>query len=111
MVEASSRSEELIRQKIITAIIPRRIVYFKGHKDEPHSTMITQICRDYETLTGFFHGESATRTIWNLSNLHVIRGCVNPATEQLIFATSMTGPHNYFGWIDPKKSYTIHFQN
>lgn len=59
--------------------------------------------------------ECATRTLLNLYNLHACRGLVSttPASaaaaerRTLDFSSSMSGPHHYFGWIDPHDSYVI----
>lgn len=87
----------------------KRIAYFIGHKEQPLSAMIVQICMNYETFSKIlFEGEGATRTLINLYNLHTVRGALN-SEKQLIYKTSMSGPHHYFGWIDPTKSHTISF--
>lgn len=89
-----------------TSTTPRRLVYFRGHQDEVGSAMITQLCRDYETLSKLWEGESATRTLLNLYNLFAVRGMLS-ASGALEFRTSMSGPHHYFGWVDPCKQYVI----
>lgn len=88
-----------------TSTEPKRIIYFKGHKDQPRSALITQVCRDYETVSALLRGESATRTLLNLYNLHACRGALEG--ERLVFRTSMSGPHHYFGWVDPRKHHVI----
>ena len=46
----------------------------------------------------------------NLFNLYAVRGCVSRDNELLI-NTSMTGPHHYFGSMDPNKTYIIKILN
>src|SRR5262249_30248602 len=48
------------------------------------------------------------RTILNLYNLHAVRGLLADDAS-LIFPSSMSGPHHYFGWINPRKHHTIDF--
>lgn len=68
--------------------------------------MICQLFRDYETFSKLFSGESATRTLLNLYNLHAVRGQID-SKGALVFETSMSGPHHYFGWIDPKEYHIL----
>lgn len=89
-----------------TSDITKRLIYFIGHPDQDKSVLICKICRDYETMSRIYSGEFALRTLLNLYNLHAVRGILND-DNQLIFNTSMSGPHHYFGWIDPRKSYVL----
>lgn len=89
----------------VTSIDPKRLIYFCGHKNQNKSALITRVCRNYETISTLFAGELATRTLWNLYNLHDVRG--QTQNGELILRTSMSGPHHYFGWIDPYKSHII----
>ena len=72
----------------------KRLIYFKGHNKQKNSVLITQICKNYETCSKIFTGECASRTFWNLYNLHTVRGLLNTNNE-LIYTTSMSGPHHY----------------
>jgi hypothetical protein len=87
-----------------------RIVYFKGHKNQPESAMITKIYKHYETFSSLFRleFECSSRTILNLYNLHAVRGCLD-INNQLILQTSMSGPHHYFGFINASNLHTIRF--
>jgi len=88
----------------------KRIIYFEGHPKENNSIMITKICDGYETISKFFTtGECATRTLLNLYNLHAIRGTL--IDGKLDINSSMSGPHHYFGFIDPFKAHTIIIDN
>ena len=88
---------------------PKRLIYFTGHPSHPRSAMVTQVCRDYETLTGLGHAECATRTLSNLYNLHVARGLLTTPHHRMEFASSMSGPHHYLGWLDPTQRLSIRF--
>jgi len=90
----------------ITNTVPKRIIYFRGHDKQLNSVMITRVCKNYETICGLLEGESATRTLLNLYNLHTVRGCLD-RNNQLILDESMSGPHHYFGYIDPKAVHII----
>lgn len=57
---------------IETSSIPKRLIYFKGHPKQSSSALITRICKNYETISDIFTGECATRTLWNLYNLHAV---------------------------------------
>ena len=89
-----------------TSCDTKRVIYFKGHANQKKSALITKVCKDYETLSAIYKGESATRTLWNLYNLHTVRGPLN-SNGELISKSSMSGPHDYFGWIDPKLCYSL----
>lgn len=89
-----------------TSVDARRYVLFKGHKDQAKSAMVTQLARDYETFTGLLRGESATRTLMNLCNLHAVRGRLD-RDGKLVVASSMSGPHHYLGWLDPTQTLTV----
>lgn len=104
-------SDEVTHSKVfLSKPETKRLVYFIGHKDEPNSALITQVCKDFETFSALLHGECATRTLSNLYNLHALRGVIN-SDGSLCFKTSMSGPHHYFGWLDPRKQYTIEFED
>jgi hypothetical protein len=94
--------------EIVTSDKSKRLIYFVGHKKQEKSALITKVCKNYETLSTLYKGEFVTRTLSNLYNLHAVRGKRNEK-EELIFDTSMSGPHHYFGWIDPRKYHTIEF--
>lgn len=94
--------------EIVTSDKTKRLIYFRGHKEQKNSALITRVCKNYETVCTLLNGECATRTLSNLYNLHAVRGNRNIQGE-LIFDTSMSGPHHYLGWIDPTKSHTIDF--
>lgn len=96
--------------EIVTSDKSKRLIYFIGHRYHKNSALITKVCKNYETLSTFYKGEIATRTLSNLYNLHAVRGKKDEKGE-LIFDTSMSGPHHYFGWIDPTKYHTIEFNN
>lgn len=93
----------------VTSIDPKRLIYFKGHTDQVNSAMITRVCKDHETVSKILTGEFASRTLSNLYNLHAARGIVR--NGQLDIKSSMTGPHHYFGFLDPKHCHTIDFHN
>ena len=100
-------SDEVTHSKVfLSKPETKRLVYFIGHKDEPNSALITQVCKDFETFSALLYGENSTRTLSNLYNLHAVRGAINSGGH-LCFQTSMSGPHHYFGWLDPRKQYTI----
>jgi hypothetical protein len=94
---------------IETSTIPKRIIYFRGHSEEPGSALITRVCKNYETISALFTGESATRTLLNLYNLHTVRGILDPETRRLQLESSMSGPHHYYGFIMPTNAHTITF--
>lgn len=92
----------------VTSPITKRLIYFKGHIQEPKSLLVCQVCRDHETLSELLpKGQCALRTLMNLSNLRVVRGCLDPHTRRLDLSTSMTGPHHYLGYIRPEGRYII----
>ncbi len=90
---------------IVTSKEAKRLIYFKGHKDQPNSALITRVCKDYETVSKILTGEFASRTLSNLYNLHAARGVVRDG--QLDVRSSMSGPHHYFGFLDPTHCHTI----
>lgn len=88
----------------------KRLIYFIGHPNEEKSALITLICDGYETISKLLMtGECATRTLLNLYNLHVVRG--NLIDGKLDLDSSMSGPHHYFGFIDPYRAYKIIIEN
>jgi hypothetical protein len=112
-----------------TSTRTKRIIYFQGHREAPRSALICQLAAGYESISALLPhvsptpgsgggGEGATRTLLNLYNLHAVRGLLeeegeggggvsSPRARTLEFRTSMTGPHHYFGWIDPRAWYVI----
>ena len=88
----------------VTSVTAMRLLFFKGCSEEEDSALVTRVCKDYETISAVHRGECATRTFLNLYNLRAVRG---PVKGQLVANASMSGPHHYFGWIDPRKSYTL----
>eukprot|EP00122_Pirum_gemmata_P009346 Pgem_evm1s8636 len=93
----------------ITKTETKRIIYFRGFKHEKNSVLITKVCNDFETFSALPIGESASRTLWNLYNLHAVRGCL--IEDKLDFLSSMSGPHHYFGWISPRDYHIITPEN
>ena len=88
----------------------KRLIYFRGHHLQPKSALITLICKQYETLSTILSlsdMECATRTLSNLYNLHAVRGNLNSEGE-LVLSSAMSGPHHYFGYIDPYAAHTVH---
>lgn len=106
-MESSQRDP---KTKQVTKVKPKRIIYFKGHRLQHNSALITQLCRGYKTMPALykFEVECATRTLMNLYNLHAVRGCMNEQRE-LVFETSMSGPHHYYGYIEPTRYHIIQF--
>jgi len=90
---------------IVTANEPKRLIYFRGHPDQPNSALISRVCKDYETVSKILTGSSATKTLYNLCNLHAVRGCVRDG--KLDVHSSMSGPHHYFGSLDPRHAHTV----
>jgi hypothetical protein len=89
-----------------TATETKRVIYFRGHKDqESPSVLVCQLCKGYETVSASLQGESALRTLLNLYNLYAVRGALND--DALVFSTSMSGPHHYFGFIDATRHHVI----
>ena len=93
-----------------TSTKTKRLLHFSGHPSQNNSQLITRICKDYETISSICSGECATRTMLNLFNLYAVRGCVSKHNELLI-NTSMSGPHHYFGSIEPNRTYIIKILN
>lgn len=93
----------------VTFTEPKRLIYFIGHPNEKNSALITQICNNYSTIFELYNSECATRTLYNLYNLHAVRGLLD--NGKLIFNSSMSGPHHYFGYINPTKCHTIKIVN
>lgn len=89
---------------IETDINVKRCIYFKGHRDEKDSAHIAGVCTDCSTLPSL-NLECATRTLLNLYNLHTVRG--NIINNTLDIKSSMSGPHMYYGHLDPKKRYIL----
>lgn len=88
----------------------KRLIYFHGHQEQINSVLICQICEGYETFSKILlNGESATRTLLNLHNLHAVRGnCINGILD---LDSSMSGPYHYFGYVNPFDSFTISINN
>lgn len=84
-----------------------RAIVFRGHKNETDSILVTQLFAGLESVTQLLDGECSLRTMSNLDNLHVVRGLLNNDTKRLDFQSSMTGPHHYFGYMDPYQWHSI----
>lgn len=93
---------------IVSSNKTQRLIYFRGHPDIKNSVLITQVCDDYSTIPTM-DLECATRTLLNLYNLQTVRGLVK--NGELDSNSSMSGPHNYYGFIDPLSYHTIKFSN
>lgn len=104
---AASPSSPSTGGKVVTATETKRLVYFKGHKDERNSALICQLSSGFETVSKLLEGESALRTLLNLYNLWAVRGPIDPETGKLDFPASMSGPHHYTGFIQPLKHYVL----
>ena len=63
--------------EIVTTDNTKRLIYFKGHKKQPNSALVTKICKNYETFSTIYKGEAAARTLSNLYNLHAVRDKLN----------------------------------
>lgn len=85
-----------------------RVVAFKGHAEESQSILLTKLCAGFESVTQLLSGEFSLRTASNLDNLHVMRGLLSPTNGRLLLETSMSGPHHYFGFLDPLLTYRLH---
>jgi hypothetical protein len=72
----------------------------KGHTGQPDSVLAIQICQDIDS------GKISPDVYQDLYNLRAVRGKTN-GYSSLIFDTTMSGPHHYFGTVDPTKWYTI----
>ena len=84
-----------------------RAIVFRGHKEEKDSMFVTQLFAGFESVTKLWDFECSLRTVSNLDNLYVVRGVLDARSGRLRFETSMTGPHHYFGYMDPFKCYRI----
>jgi hypothetical protein len=80
-----------------TNTTPRRIVYFRGHEKQKESALIT------------IDLECSMRTVADLYNLQVVRG--NIVDGVLDLESSMSGPHHYYGYLDPFASYTVSIED
>lgn len=91
----------------VTSDTTQRLIHFRGHVDQPHSMLITQVCDQYQTISLLVKGipESASRTLSNLINLHAVRG--NIVDGVLDLETAMVGPLKYYGFIDPHDTHII----
>lgn len=79
-----------------------RVAVFRGHEDEKNSMLMTKLFAGFESVSQLLsEGECSLRTVSNLDNLHVVRGLLSPKNGRLLLETSMTGPHHYFGCLDP----------
>jgi hypothetical protein len=100
-----------------TENVTRRLIYFRGHRQQKNSVMISKICNQWETIpreplqiSQVEYGyECATRTLAHLYNLQTVRGVVNNGVLDL--STSMSGPHDYYGYLNPFQYFTLNFQN
>lgn len=84
-----------------------RVVAFQGHRDESISYLLTKLYSGFESLTQLIDGECSLRTMSNLNNLHVVRGLLSPDSKRLLLETSMSGPHHYFGYLNPRKFHIL----
>lgn len=86
-----------------TSILTKRILFLYDKQIQ----LTVKICKNHETISSIILGDNefATRTWLNLKNLKVIRG--NIENGKLIIETSMTGPHEYFGWVCPFDTFII----
>lgn len=84
-----------------------RVCFFRGHGDEHNSMLLTKLFAGYESVSQIWDGEYSLRTMSNLDNLHVVRGNLCSKTQRLQLQSSMTGPHHYYGYLDPGKWYQI----
>ena len=94
----------------VSSCSTKRLVYFRGHARQSGGALVCQVCRHYETLSALLPSldmECATRTLSNLYNLHTVRGVLSAAGE-LVSSSAMSGPHHYFGYLDPFAAHTIH---
>ena len=87
----------------ITSNRPKRLLYLYIDNS---NYIIVKICMNFETFSTILTGEFATRTWLNLENLKVIRG-KRDQNKKLLLNTSMSGPHDYFGWINPFHTHII----
>lgn len=83
-----------------------RVVLFRGHEHEKNSMLMTKLFAGFESMSQLYTGECSLRTLSNLDNLHVVRGLLS-SEGRLLLETSMTGPHHYFGYLDPRGWYTL----
>jgi hypothetical protein len=92
---------------LVTSSEPQRYINFEGHPKEIHSRMITHVTKHYQTMSLLTCGvpECASRTLANLYNLRAVRGNLIDGTLDL--QSSMSGPHFYYGFLDPKDTHTI----
>jgi hypothetical protein len=87
-----------------------RCIVFPGHPDEKNSRMICKIYAGFESCASLLHDQEWTqRTLDNLSNLHVCRGNIDSENVRLQPESAMSGPHHYFGYLEPEKAYLFHF--
>jgi len=88
----------------------KRLIYFRGHPDQDNSAMITQVFKNYETISTFGSDlECATRTLMHLYNLHSVRG--NVVCGKLDIDTVMIGPLHYYGYLNPYDNHTIKIED
>lgn len=81
--------------------------FFRGHEFEAQSCLITQLFAGVDFLTDVLVHEFQICLLSNLNNLYVVRGNLNPVSKRLQLKSSMTGPHHYFGFLDPRKCYRL----
>jgi len=97
---------------VLTSLLLIRLIYFRGHKREENSAMITKVAMNYETFSSLLKGQTefATRTLSNLYNLATVRGAL-AADGALDIEASMSGPHAYYGYLDPRDAHTVSFDS
>jgi hypothetical protein len=92
----------------------RRLVYFRGHRQQQQQgAMICRLCKNWQTLpvekpqlSWLEPGiECATRTLLHLYNLQTVRGICKEGI--LLADTAMSGPHDYYGFIEPTEWHRI----
>jgi hypothetical protein len=91
-----------------TKVKTKRLIYFQGHPKQNDSAHIVKICADYTTFPTP-DLECSWRTVANLYNLQTVRG--NLINGELDLESSMSGPHHYYGNLDPTKHYTLEIKD
>ncbi len=90
-----------------------RVAIFEGHKEEKNSRLICKLYHEYFLFPTqiSLDPEFSARTMMNLINLHTVRGNLHEKSKILDLETSMSGPHHYFGYLEPIKSYFLKFND